>query len=88
MASETVLTEAEAPEVLRLPYQSAYGLNPFVSESFANRAVMSLVYEPLFQVNGSYVAEPVLAESPPSPKTEKPRPSPPQRRCLSLRRGE
>ena len=63
MASETVLTEAEAPEVLRLPYQSAYGLNPFVSESFANRAVMSLVYEPLFQVNGSYVAEPVLAES-------------------------
>lgn len=63
MASETVLTEVDTPDTLCLAYQADYGLNPFVSESLANRAVLSLIYEPLFQVSGDYAAEPVLAES-------------------------
>lgn len=63
MASETVLTEVETPDTLCLAYQPAYGLNPFVNESLANQAVLSLLYEPLFQVSGDYAAQPVLAEA-------------------------
>ncbi len=61
MAADTVLETVEAPEVLRLAYQEAYGLNPFTCESLNNRTIFSLLYEPLFVVNGSFQPEPVLA---------------------------
>lgn len=63
MASETVLTEVEAPDVLRLAYQPDYGLNPYTCESLTNRVIFSLLYEPLFLVDSQYQAVPVLAES-------------------------
>lgn len=63
MASETVLTEVEAPDSLRLAYQPSYGLNPYTCESLANRTIFSLLYEPLYQVNSQFEAVPVLAES-------------------------
>ena len=63
MASETVMNEAQAPEILRLAYQEDYGLNPFTTVSLNNRSILSLLYEPLFVVNSEYQAEPVLAES-------------------------
>lgn len=62
MASEAVMNEAEAPEVLQLAYQQEYGLNPFTTVSLNNRTILSLLYEPLFVVNGSFQAEPVLAD--------------------------
>lgn len=63
MASEAVLNEAEAPDVLRLAYQEAYGLNPFNTASLNNRAILSLLYEPLFVVSSQFEPEPVLAAS-------------------------
>ena len=63
MALESVMTEAEAPEVLQLAYQEEYGLNPFTTVSLNNRSILSLLYEPLFVVNSSFEAEPVLAAS-------------------------
>ena len=62
MASEAVMNEAEAPDVLQLAYQQEYGLNPFSTVSLNNRTILSLLYEPLFVVNGAFQAEPVLAE--------------------------
>ena len=61
MASETVLTETQAPEVLCLPYQKDYGLNPYTCTSFTNRAIFSLLYEPLYAMDSQYIAQPVLA---------------------------
>ena len=61
MASEAVMNEAEAPDVLQLAYQEDYGLNPFTTVSLNNRAVLSLLFEPLFAVNSEFQAEPVLA---------------------------
>ena len=61
MASETVLTETQAPEVLCLPYQKDYGLNPYTCTGFTNRAIFSLLYEPLYAMDSQYIAQPVLA---------------------------
>lgn len=61
MASEAVMNEAEAPEILQLAYQESYGLNPFTTVSLNNRSILSLLYEPLFIVNSEFQAEPVLA---------------------------
>ena len=63
MASEAVMNEAQAPDVLQLAYQQEYGLNPFTTVSLNNRTILSLLYEPLFIVNSDFVAEPVLAAS-------------------------
>lgn len=63
MAAETVMSEAQAPEVLQLAYQQDYGMNPFTTISLNNRTILSLLYEPLFLVNSQFQAEPVLAAS-------------------------
>jgi len=63
MAAEAVLQDVESLEVLRLAYQEQYGLNPFTTVSLCNRAILPLLYEPLFLVNGNFEVEPVLAES-------------------------
>lgn len=63
MAADTVLQDVEALDVLHLGYQESYGLNPYTTESLCNRAIMSLLYEPLYVVNAQFEAEPVLAES-------------------------
>lgn len=63
MAAETVLRDIEDLEVLHLAYQESYGLNPFTTESLCNRAILSLLYEPLYLVNGQFEAEPVLAQT-------------------------
>ena len=85
MASETVLTETQAPEVLRLPYQKDYGLNPYTCTSFTNRRIFSLLYEPLYAMDSQYIAQPVLAADTRSPRTASPPPSPSPRRQVSLR---
>jgi len=61
MASEAVMESAEAPDVLRLAYQEDYGLNPFTTVSLNNRTVLSLLYEPLFLIDGAFGLEYVLA---------------------------
>lgn len=61
MASESVLEELESLETLRLACQTEYGFHPYSSVSVCNRTVLSLLYEPLFLVNSSFEAEPVLA---------------------------
>jgi len=61
MAADAVLEHTETLDVLRLAYQESYGLNPFTTVSLCNRAITSLLYEPLYQVNARFEAEPVLA---------------------------
>ncbi len=62
MAAEVVLQDIADLEILRLAYQEQYGLNPFTTQSLCNRAITSLLYEPLYLVNGQFEVEPVLAE--------------------------
>lgn len=61
MAAEAVMNQAEAPDVLRLAYQEAYGLDPFTTVSLTNRTILSLIYEPLFVVTNEFEVQPVLA---------------------------
>lgn len=63
MAADAVLNAAEALDVLHLAYQESYGLNPFTTVSLCNRAITSLLFEPLYLVTADFEAEPVLAES-------------------------
>ena len=63
MASEIVMNEAQAPDVLQLAYQEDYGLNPFTTVSLNNRTILSLLYEPIFLVNSEFRPDPVLAAS-------------------------
>lgn len=63
MASDQVMEDVEQLEVLRLAYQPTFGLDPYETVSLCNRTILSLIYEPLFQINGSFEAEPVLAQS-------------------------
>lgn len=63
MAAEAVLQDVKTLDTLRLAYQESYGLNPFTTVSLCNRAILPLLYEPLFLVNSDFEAEPVLAEA-------------------------
>lgn len=63
MASDAVLEDVQRLDTLKLAYQEPYGLNPYTNTSLCNRVILSLIYEPLFQVNGNFRAEPVLAQS-------------------------
>jgi len=62
MLSDSVLEDVDRPDTLRLAYQESYGLNPYTNISFCNRTILSVIYEPLFKVSGSFEAVPVLAE--------------------------
>lgn len=46
-----------------LSYLPAYGLNPYLCNATANRAIFSLMYEGLFTINEQFRAEPLLCES-------------------------
>lgn len=46
-----------------LAYQPDYGLDPYNCQSLCNRIIFSFLYEPLFAVDTSYQAVPILAES-------------------------
>ncbi len=61
MAQDAVLEETETLDVLRLAYQKSYGLDPFTTQSLCNRAILPLLYEPLYVINARFEAEPVLA---------------------------
>lgn len=63
MASDQVMESVEQLEVLRLAYQPTFGLDPYETVSLCNRTILTLIYEPLFQISGSFEAQPVLAKS-------------------------
>lgn len=50
-------------DTLRLPIDVEDTLNPFTSKTNANRALISLVYEPLFRTDDAFLARPAAAES-------------------------
>ena len=58
--------EESTTPVEEIPFQLAiypdYSLHPVLAENRANLALASLLYEPLFTVNGAFEAEPVLCE--------------------------
>ena len=50
-------------DTLRLPFDKEDTLNPFEARTNANRALISLVYEPLFRTDDAFLARPSAAES-------------------------
>jgi len=62
MAADTVLEGVQTLEVFRLAYQPAFGLHPYRNTSLGNKAVLCLLYEPLFAVDGNFQTNPVLAK--------------------------
>ena len=48
---------------VRLPYNTADGINPFFAKSYENLYLTRLLYMPLFTVSSSYDAEPLVASS-------------------------
>lgn len=60
--SESTNTDARKKSVT-LAYYSAEGLHPYTCDNAANQIITGLIYEPLFEINDSFEAEPCLAES-------------------------
>lgn len=59
----TPITElSEGLESFGLAYQPGFGLHPYNCISLNNRVILSFLYEPLFAVDSSFHAVPVLAE--------------------------
>lgn len=60
----TPVTElSEGLDAFGLAYQLSYGLHPYNCISLNNRVILSFIYEPLFAVDNTFEAVPVLAES-------------------------
>lgn len=60
---EDILPEEENTQELALAYYPKYSLNPIYGSDYTNRVLMSLMYQPLFAVDNSKVATPILASS-------------------------
>ncbi len=60
-SSEPVATKEDGE--FGLSYMPQYGLNPYLCTATINRALFSLLYEPLFAVNNEFAAVPVLCDS-------------------------
>lgn len=50
-------------DAITLAYYSKEGLHPYTCNNAANQMITGLIYEPLFEVNSSFEAEPCLASS-------------------------
>lgn len=48
---------------IRLPYSQEDSLNPYVAKSLMNRSLIPLIYDSLYVVDGSYEAQPSVAQS-------------------------
>lgn len=57
------ITQPQEPEVFRLCYSSRDSLNPYKAQSVINLALSPLVYDPLFQIDNHFTAQPVIAEN-------------------------
>lgn len=55
--------EQEAALPFALGYYDGLGLNPYTCDNAQNQSLMGLLYEPLFELDQSFTAQPVLAES-------------------------
>lgn len=55
--------EPEYPAAFTLAYQKDQSLDPITCGEGVQQSVASLLYEPLFQLNGQFQAEPLLCES-------------------------
>ncbi len=53
----------EEDSAFGLSYMPQYGLNPYTCTATVNRAIFSLIYEPLFVVTHDFIPAPVLCES-------------------------
>ena len=62
-AQTAPLPAADEENTFGLGYQTQFGLHPYACTSLNNRAILSFLYESLFVVDGSFRAQPVLAES-------------------------
>ncbi len=58
-----VSENTEKKTLVTLPYTSADVLNPFQTKTRVNLDVASLLFDPLFQIDASFEAVPVLAQS-------------------------
>lgn len=55
--------DAARENSVTLAYYSAEGLHPYTCDNAANQIITDLIYEPLFEINDSFEAEPCLALS-------------------------
>ncbi len=64
-AQSAVEDQNEAPTTgsFSMPYNESYGWNPYTCTGMENRAVMQLIYEGLFTMNGEFDPEPMLCKS-------------------------
>ncbi|MDO5401569.1 MAG: ABC transporter substrate-binding protein [Eubacteriales bacterium] len=58
---DDLLPEEENTQELALAYYPTNSMNPIYGSNYTNRVLMSLMYQPLFAVDNSKVATPILA---------------------------
>ncbi len=61
--TEVETTQAPKERFITLGYYEEKSLNPFITESPANRKITTLIYDSLFITDESYAALPLIAES-------------------------
>ena len=61
--TEAETTEAPKESFITLGYYEEKSLNPYTTESPANRKITTLIYDPLFITDEKYSAVPVIADS-------------------------
>lgn len=62
VSQETTAVHSALPEVFRLCYSNKESMNPYKAKSITNQTLTPLLYDPLFFINESFEAVPVLAE--------------------------
>jgi len=62
-SSEETVSQSPVDTPFSLPVYLNYSLHPVLAANRANLTLAPLLYEPLFQVNGAFEAEPVLCQS-------------------------
>ena len=61
--TEPIQDEEEAVKPFALGYYSGIGINPYTCDNAQNQTIVGLVYEPLFELDESFQAQPCIARS-------------------------
>ena len=56
------IKEEKPPQELTLAYYANRSMNPYLSNDFTNRMLLSLIYQGLFAVSNKFEAVPILCE--------------------------
>lgn len=61
--TEPIQDEVESVKPFALGYYSGIGINPYTCDNAQNQTIVGLIYEPLFELDNNFQAQPCIARS-------------------------